>query len=78
MAVWAVADRIISGVQRLTNQLNGVLFPVIVESDATNRIARLQTLLLQGTRLSLATVAPIAVMLIMLAHPLVHAWVGRR
>jgi O-antigen/teichoic acid export membrane protein len=76
VAVWAVADRIISGVQRLTNQLNGVLFPVIVESDATNRIARLQKLLVEGTRLSLATVAPIAVMLIMLAHPLVHAWVG--
>lgn len=78
VAVWAVADRIISGVQRLTNQLNGVLFPVIVESDATNRIARLQTLLVQGTRLSLATVAPIAVMLIMLAHPLVHSWVGEK
>jgi O-antigen/teichoic acid export membrane protein len=71
-----VADRIISGTQRLTNQLNGVLFPVVVESDATNRTARLQKLLVEGTRLSLATVAPIAVTLIMLAYPLVHAWVG--
>jgi len=76
VAVWAVADRIISGTQRLTNQLNGVLFPVVVESDATNRVARLQKLLIEGTRLSLATVAPIAASLIMLAHPLVHAWVG--
>jgi O-antigen/teichoic acid export membrane protein len=76
VAVWAVADRIISGTQRLTNQLNGVLFPVVVESDATNRTARLQVLLLEGTRLSLAMVVPIAVTLILLAAPLVRAWVG--
>jgi O-antigen/teichoic acid export membrane protein len=76
VAVWAVADRIISGTQRLTNQLNGVLFPVVVESDATNRTARLQRLLLEGTRLSLAMVVPIAVTLILLATPLVRAWVG--
>src|SRR4029079_7433200 len=37
VAVWAVADRIISGIQRLTNQVNGVLFPFIVDSDQTNK-----------------------------------------
>ena len=78
VAVWAVADRIISGTQRLTNQLNGVLFPAVVESDATNRTARLQTLLLEGTRLSLAMVVPIAVTLILLAKPLVRGWVGEK
>jgi len=76
VAVWAVADRIISGTQRLTNQLNGVLFPVVVESDTTNKTARLQLLLLEGTRLSLAMVVPIAVTLMLLAEPLVRAWVG--
>lgn len=76
VAVWAVADRIISGTQRLTNQVNGVLFPFIVDSDQTNKNLRLQRLLLEGTRLSVATVVPIAVALILLAHPLVHAWVG--
>ncbi len=78
VAVWAVADRIISGTQRLTNQLNGVLFPVVVESDATNRVARLQTLMIEGTRLSLAMVVPIAVALILLAEPLVRGWVGQK
>lgn len=78
VAVWAVADRIISGTQRLTNQSNAVLFPVVVDSDATNRIERLQKVLLEGTRLSLATVLPIAVTLIVLAQPLVLAWVGPR
>jgi O-antigen/teichoic acid export membrane protein len=74
VAVWAPAERIISGVQRLTNQLNGVLFPAIVDSDASRRDARLQQILLQGTRLSLAMVVPVAVTLVMLADPLVHAW----
>jgi O-antigen/teichoic acid export membrane protein len=74
VAVWAPAERIISGVQRLTNQLNGVLFPTIVDSDASERRERLQQILLQGTRLSLAMVVPIAVALVMLADPLVHAW----
>lgn len=78
VAVWAVADRVISATQRLTNQLNGVLFPVVVESDVTNRQSRLQRVLLEGTRLSLATVLPIAIVLIVLARPLVRAWVGQK
>jgi O-antigen/teichoic acid export membrane protein len=76
VAVWAVADRIISATQRLTNQGNTVLFPVVVDSDASNRAGRLQTVLLEGTRLSLALVAPIAVVLIVLAEPIVRRWVG--
>jgi O-antigen/teichoic acid export membrane protein len=78
VAVWAVADRIISGIQRLTNQVNGVLFPFVVDSDQTQKHARLQRLLLEGTRLSIATVVPIAVALMLLATPLVRAWVGEK
>ena len=74
VAVWAPAERIISGTQRLTNQLNGVLFPTIVDSDASNQRARLQQILLQGTRLSLAMVVPITAALVLLADPLIHAW----
>jgi len=78
VAAWAVADRIISGTQRLTNQGNAVLFPVVVDADATHQIGRLQQVLIEGTRLSLATVLPIAIVLIVLAHPLVEAWVGAK
>jgi O-antigen/teichoic acid export membrane protein len=78
VAAWAVADRIISGTQRLTNQGNAVLFPVVVDADATRQVGRLQQVMIEGTRLSLATVLPIAVVLIVLAHPLVNAWVGVR
>ena len=74
VAVWAPAERIISGTQRLTNQLNGVLFPAIVESDASKQHDRLKQILLQGTRLSLVMVVPITAALIVLADPLVHAW----
>jgi O-antigen/teichoic acid export membrane protein len=78
VAVWAVADRIVSGTQRLTNQGNAVLFPMIVDADATKQVGRLQKVLLEGTRLSLASVLPIAVVLIVLAHPLVNTWVGMK
>lgn len=78
VAVWAPAERIISGVQRLTNQLNGVLFPTIVDTDTAQRRERLQQILLQGTRLSLAMVVPVAVALVMLADPLIHGWLGKQ
>jgi O-antigen/teichoic acid export membrane protein len=77
VAVWAPAERIISGVQRMTNQLNGVLFPTVVDSDTSQRQARLQQILLEGTRLSLVMVVPIATALIMLADPLIHAWLRK-
>jgi O-antigen/teichoic acid export membrane protein len=76
VAVWAVADRIASGIQRLTNQGNAVLLPVVVDSDTTNRVSRLQRVLLEGTRLSLATVMPIAIAVIVLADPLIRGWLG--
>ena len=56
VAIWAVADRVISGTQRLTNQVNGVLFPVVVDSRRRRRSrSGCSALLLEGTRLSLAT-----------------------
>jgi len=78
VAVWAVADRIIVGTQSLTGQLNGVLFPLVVESDASKRADRLQKILLEGTRLSLATVLPLVTALVVLADPLIRAWVGTK
>jgi O-antigen/teichoic acid export membrane protein len=78
VAVWAVAERISGATQNLTNQLNAVLFPVVVDSDASDQHERLRQILLQGTRLSLATVLPIATPLIALADPLIRGWVGTR
>jgi len=76
VAVWSVAQRLAEVTQRLTNQLNDILFPNVVDHSASSRTDRLQAILLIGTRLSLATVIPIGTALMLMAGPLVHAWVG--
>lgn len=76
VAIWAVAQRLIEIVQRITDQLNAVLFPVVVDSSTVQRLDRLQKILIQGTRLSLAMVVPLATVLGLLARPLVLIWVG--
>jgi O-antigen/teichoic acid export membrane protein len=63
-------------VQRITDQLNGVLFPIVVDSSTVQRLDRLQRILLQGTRLSLAMVVASATVLGLTARPLVMLWVG--
>jgi O-antigen/teichoic acid export membrane protein len=78
VAAWAPAERIAAGIQRLTNQLNGVLFPLIVDSDATRQHQRLQQILVQGTRFSLAAVLPVAAAVFVLADPLMRVWLGSK
>lgn len=76
IAVWAVAQRLVDATQTITGSLNGLLFPVIVDSAALGETNRLRQLFIQGTRISLAMVIPIATGLVLLAEPLVIAWVG--
>ncbi|HEX3701937.1 MAG TPA: oligosaccharide flippase family protein [Vicinamibacterales bacterium] len=76
VAIWTVPQRIAEMLQRMTNQVNGVLFPVVVDSDAGQKAERLRTIFIQGTRLSLVSVVPLGASLFLLATPLIHAWVG--
>ena len=76
VALWTPAQRLADVTLRLTNQLSEALFPLVVDSDAGRRAERLRLIFLQGTRLSLATVLPVAVGLACLAHPLLTAWIG--
>ena len=76
VTLWTVPQRLAEMLQRLTNQFNGVLFPVVVDSDAGQKAARLRALFVQGTRLSLVTVMPLAGSLFFLMGPLIQAWVG--
>jgi len=78
VTLWTVPQRLAEMLQRLTNQLNGVLFPVVVDSDAGQKPERLRAIFIEGTRLSLVSVVPVAAALAMLAAPLIHAWVGPR
>ncbi len=77
VAVWTIAQRLAEVTQRLTNQLNDILFPAIVDSDESRQQERLRRIFLSATRLSLATVLPVAGGLYLLAHPLIAAWVGK-
>ena len=76
VAVWTVGQRLAEVTQRLTNQLNDVLFPTVVDNDSAARTDRLKAIFIQGTRLSLATVVPMGGAMILMAGPLVQAWVG--
>jgi O-antigen/teichoic acid export membrane protein len=76
VAVWAVGQRLAETTQRMTNQLNDVLFPTVVDNDTAQRLDRLRLIFLLGTRLSLLTVVPIGGVVILMARPLVRAWVG--
>ncbi|HEU4768972.1 MAG TPA: oligosaccharide flippase family protein [Pyrinomonadaceae bacterium] len=76
VAVWAVAQRLIEIVQRVTDQLNAVLFPVVVDSSTVENVDKLQKILIQGMRLSLAMVVPLATVLGLTARPVVMVWVG--
>jgi O-antigen/teichoic acid export membrane protein len=76
VAVWTVAQRLADMVLRLTNQLNEVLFPVVVDCDSTQQHERLRDVLVQGTRLSLALALPTAGALVLLADQVVVAWTG--
>jgi O-antigen/teichoic acid export membrane protein len=76
VALWTVPQRIAEFLQRLTNQLNGVLFPVIVDSHAAERPDHLRVIFVQGTRVSLFLVVPLGAALFMLAGPLIRSWVG--
>jgi O-antigen/teichoic acid export membrane protein len=78
VTLWTVPQRLAEVLQRLTNQLNGVLLPVVVDSAARTRRDRLRAIFIQGTRFSLVSVAPLAAALALLAAPLIHAWVGAR
>jgi O-antigen/teichoic acid export membrane protein len=76
VAVWAVAGRLITTVQNMTSQLSGSLFPIIVDYATLDDGERLRRVFVQGTRITLAMVVPLSAGLVMLAEPLVQAWVG--
>jgi O-antigen/teichoic acid export membrane protein len=76
VALWAPAQRLCEVTLRLSNQVSEALFPIVVDCDETQRAERLRRILVQGTRLSLATVLPIAGSVVLLAHPLLAAWIG--
>jgi O-antigen/teichoic acid export membrane protein len=78
IATWTVGARLIAAVRTLSNAMGRFLFPSIVDGATRESAERLQLVLIQGTRVSLAMVVPMAVTLALLADIVVNAWVGPR
>lgn len=76
VALWTVGQRLAEVSQRLTNQFNDALFPLVVDSDAAHRTDRLRLLVLQATRLSLALATPVCLGVGLLAEPIIVGWLG--
>ena len=76
VAVYAVASRLADYQRQLSNQFNGLLFPVVVGLGAKNDRDRLRATMVHGTRLALGMVLAVTVALVGFAGPLVHAWMG--
>jgi O-antigen/teichoic acid export membrane protein len=78
IAVWSVGARLIDVIRTLTQVFSRLLFSTMVDSGTRQRTDRLRLMLIEGTRLSLATALPMASVAAILAEPLVQAWVGPR
>ena len=78
VAVWSVASRLTDTARLMTSVLTSFLFPTIVHHATRNKIERLRMVMVEGTRVSLATVIPLLVAICALCRPLVAAWVGPR
>ncbi len=73
---YAIARKLSELPQILTDQFMKVLLPLASELHADDDQARLRALYLESTRLTLAIFLPVACTLIVLARPILTAWVG--
>jgi O-antigen/teichoic acid export membrane protein len=78
VAIWSIGQRLAETTLRVSNQLNEVLFPTLVDRSTSRRVREMQSIFLVGTRLSVATVVAVGGTLALMAGPLVEAWVGPR
>ncbi len=68
--------RVAQTMRDLTAQFNSVLFPAVVDLGTRGDHRRLVTLLVEGTRLSTALALAVGLGVVVLADPLLVAWVG--
>jgi O-antigen/teichoic acid export membrane protein len=73
---YSLARRLSEVPQILTDQFMKVLLPLASQLHAENDRARLRLLYITGTRLTLAIFLPIGCTVVILARPILTAWVG--
>ena len=76
VAVYAIALRLADYQRQISNQFNGLMFPVVVRYGATNDPDALRRMLVEGTRLALMLVCGVTVCLMGFARPLIARWMG--
>ncbi len=76
VAIYGVNLRLVETSRNLAGQLSYVLLPVAAGLHALADTTRLQQVLMEGTRLSLALIVGLAVELIVLSPPFLRLWVG--
>jgi len=76
VAVYVVTQRLAETQRNLSNQFNGLMFPVVVRYGATDDLDALRRMLVEGTRLSLTLACGLTVCLIGFARPLITRWMG--
>ena len=76
VAVYAVAVRLSEYQRRLCDQFSGLLFPVAVGIRAGGDVDRLQTALVEGTRLAVILVSGVTICLVAFGGPLITHWMG--
>jgi O-antigen/teichoic acid export membrane protein len=78
VAPYSIARRVAELPTLLTYQFIRILFPLASELHGSGDGARIRRLYVAGTRVTLALFVPIAIALMVLAHPFLSAWVGPR
>jgi O-antigen/teichoic acid export membrane protein len=79
VAVFAVALRLADFQRQVCNQLNGLMFPIVVRfntSDESRALERLRAMMIDGTRIALTLVFGVTVCLMTFAEPLISRWMG--
>ena len=76
VAQFTPAVRVAQSMRDLTAQFQTILFPAVVDLRTRRDQRRLMTLLVEGTRLSTALAIAVGLSVIVLAEPLLVAWIG--
>lgn len=76
VAIYAVAFRLADYQRQLCNQLNSLLFPVVVRLEAEQRSEDIRAMLIETTRIALSLVTAVTICIIGFGSPLIERWMG--
>lgn len=76
VAPYAVSRTLSELARTLAEQFVKTIMPLASHLDARKDVQRLRTLFIVGSRLTLAALVPVALVLVLLAEPILTAWLG--